>query len=151
MSSHAARDVPPSSADRATAWRPTASASGGADAGGRSATVLLVDDDARIRRTVGAGLGLEGFEVVPASGGRAALAAVEQIDPAVMLLDMAMPDLDGLEVLRRLRAAGRDVPVCVLSARDEVSDRVAGLEAGARGYAVQPFAPGGGGARLPAP
>ena len=96
-----------------------------ADAGEKPPVVLLVDDDARIRRTVGAGLALEGFEVVPASGGRAALAAVEQIDPAVMLLDMAMPDLDGLEVLRRLRAAGQDLPVCVLSARDEVGDRVA--------------------------
>jgi DNA-binding response OmpR family regulator len=102
--------------------------------------VLLVDDDARIRRTVGAGLRLEGFEVVPASGGRAALAAVERIDPAVMLLDMAMPDLDGLEVLRRLRAAGHELPVCVLSARDEIGDRVAGLEAGADDYVVKPFA-----------
>src|SRR5262245_22845291 len=57
-----------------------------------------------------------------------------------MLLDMAMPDLDGLEVLRRLRAAGHDVPVCVLSARDEIGDRVAGLEAGADDYVVKPFA-----------
>ena len=111
-----------------------------ADAGEKSAVVLLVDDDARIRRTVGAGLRLEGFEVVPAAGGRAALAAVEQTDPAVMLLDMAMPDLDGLEVLRRLRAAGHDLPVCVLSARDEIGDRVAGLEAGADDYVVKPFA-----------
>jgi DNA-binding response OmpR family regulator len=111
-----------------------------AEAGGKSAVVLLVDDDARIRRTVGAGLRLEGFEVVPASGGRAALAAVEQIDPAVMLLDMAMPDLDGLEVLRRLRAAGHDLPVCVLSARDETGDRVAGLQAGADDYIIKPFA-----------
>ena len=110
------------------------------EAGGKSPIVLLVDDDARIRRTVGAGLRLEGFEVVPASGGRAALAAVEQIDPAVMLLDMAMPDLDGLEVLRRLRSDGRDLPVCVLSARDEIGDRVAGLEAGADDYVVKPFA-----------
>ena len=111
-----------------------------ADPGGKSAVVLLVDDDARIRRTVGAGLRLEGFEVVPASGGRAALAAVEQIEPAVMLLDMAMPDLDGLEVLKRLRNAGHDLPVCVLSARDEIGDRVAGLEAGADDYVVKPFA-----------
>jgi DNA-binding response OmpR family regulator len=102
--------------------------------------VLLVDDDASIRKSVGTGLTLEGFEVVPASGGRAALAAVEHVDPAVMLLDMTMPDLDGLEVLRRLRAAGRDLPVCVLSARDEVGDRVAGLEAGADDYVVKPFA-----------
>jgi len=111
-----------------------------ADAAGKPPVVLLVDDDARILRAVGAGLTLEGFEVVPASGGRAALAAVEQVEPAVMLLDMSMPDLDGLEVLRRLRASGRDLPVCVLSARDEVGHRVAGLEAGADDYVVKPFA-----------
>ena len=57
-----------------------------------------------------------------------------------MLLDLTMPDLDGLEVLRRLRGAGDDVPVCVLSARDEVDDRVLGLEAGADDYVVKPFA-----------
>ena len=72
--------------------------------------VLLVDDDAAIRRAVGAGLELEGFRVVRASGGRAALAAIESVRPAVILLDLAMPDLDGLEVLRRLRAARRRRP-----------------------------------------
>jgi DNA-binding response OmpR family regulator len=102
--------------------------------------VLLVDDDAAIRRSVGAGLELEGFRVVRASGGRAALAAVDSIHPAVILLDLAMPDLDGLEVLRRLRSGGDDVPVCVLSARDEVDDRVRGLQAGADDYVVKPFA-----------
>jgi DNA-binding response OmpR family regulator len=102
--------------------------------------VLLVDDDAAIRRAVGAGLELEGFRVVRASGGRAALAAAETVAPAVILLDLAMPDLDGLEVLRRLRAGGDDVPVCVLSARDEVDDRVRGLQAGADDYVVKPFA-----------
>ena len=102
--------------------------------------VLLVDDDAAIRRSVAEGLELEGFEVVPASGGRAALAAIESIIPAVILLDLAMPDLDGLEVLQRLRDAGNDVPVCILSARDEVDDRVRGLEAGADDYVVKPFA-----------
>lgn len=103
-------------------------------------TVLLVDDDAAIRRTLASGLELEGFAVVPASGGRAALAACEQIHPAVVLLDLGMPDLDGLEVLRRLRAGGDDVPVCILSARDEVDDRVRGLQAGADDYVVKPFA-----------
>jgi DNA-binding response OmpR family regulator len=102
--------------------------------------VLLVDDDAAIRRAVGAGLELEGFRVVRASGGRAALAAAQTVAPAVILLDLAMPDLDGLEVLRRLRAGGDDVPVCVLSARDEVDDRVRGLQAGADDYVVKPFA-----------
>jgi DNA-binding response OmpR family regulator len=102
--------------------------------------VLLVDDDAAIRRAVGAGLELEGFRVVRASGGRAALAAIESVAPAVILLDLSMPDLDGLEVLRRLRAGGDDVPVCVLSARDDVDDRVRGLQAGADDYVVKPFA-----------
>jgi DNA-binding response OmpR family regulator len=110
------------------------------DDGAARPIVLLVDDDAGIRRSVGAGLELEGFRVVPASGGRAALAAVESISPAVILLDLAMPDLDGLEVLRILREGGDDVPVCVLSARDEVEDRVRGLQAGADDYVVKPFA-----------
>ena len=107
---------------------------------GSGPIVLLVDDDAAIRRSVGAGLELEGFRVVRASGGRAALAAVDSIHPAVILLDLAMPDLDGLEVLTVLRARGDDVPVCVLSARDEVEDRVRGLQAGADDYVVKPFA-----------
>ena len=102
--------------------------------------VLLVDDDPAIRRAVSAGLELEGFTVVAASGGRAALEAAARVAPAVILLDLSMPDLDGLEVLERLRASGDQVPVCVLSARDEVDDRVAGLQAGADDYVVKPFA-----------
>ena len=107
---------------------------------GQAPVVLLVDDDAAIRRSVAEGLELEGFTVVPASGGRAALAALEQLTPAVVLLDLAMPDLDGLAVLRELRGRGDDVPVCILSARDEVDDRVGGLQAGADDYVVKPFA-----------
>ena len=116
------------------------SPSSGDDEGADGPDVLLVDDDAAIRRAVGAGLELAGFRVVRASGGRAALAAVKTVAPAVILLDLAMPDLDGLEVLRRLRADGDDVPVCVLSARDDVEDRVRGLQAGADDYVVKPFA-----------
>ncbi len=102
--------------------------------------VLLVDDDAAVRRAVATGLELEGFAVVSASGGRAALEAVRRLSPAAILLDLGMPDLDGLEVLARLRAGGDQVPVCVLSARDEVDDRVRGLQAGADDYVVKPFA-----------
>lgn len=102
--------------------------------------VLLVDDDPAIRRSLAVGLELEGFSVVPASGGRAALEAVPAVRPDAMLLDITMPDLDGIAVLERLRADGEDVPVCVLSARDEVDDRVRGLEAGADDYVVKPFA-----------
>jgi DNA-binding response OmpR family regulator len=109
-------------------------------AGPDGPVVLLVDDDEGIRRAVAAGLELEGFTVVPASGGRAGLEAAQRIQPAIILLDLTMPDLDGLEVLRRLRAAGDQVPVCVLSARDEVDDRVLGLQAGADDYVVKPFA-----------
>ena len=102
--------------------------------------VLLVDDDAAIRRALTTGLELEGFAVVPASGGRAALEAAERVDPAVVLLDLTMPDLDGLEVVARLRARGDEVPICILSARDELDDRVRGLQAGADDYVVKPFA-----------
>jgi DNA-binding response OmpR family regulator len=102
--------------------------------------VLLVDDDPAIRRAVGAGLELEGFAVVAASGGRAALEAAARVHPAVILLDLNMPDLDGLAVLKRLREGGDQVPVCVLSARDEIDDRVRGLQAGADDYVVKPFA-----------
>jgi DNA-binding response OmpR family regulator len=111
-----------------------------ADPAAAGPVVLLVDDDPAIRRAVSAGLELEGFTVVAASGGRAALEAAARIAPAVVLLDLSMPDLDGLEVLERLRASGNQVPVCVLSARDEVDDRVAGLQAGADDYVVKPFA-----------
>jgi DNA-binding response OmpR family regulator len=101
--------------------------------------VLLVDDDAAIRRTVTTGLELEGFDVVCASGGRPALEALGTVRPAVMLLDLTMPDLDGLQVLRRMRSAGDDLPICVLSARDEVDDRILGLETGADDYVIKPF------------
>jgi DNA-binding response OmpR family regulator len=111
-----------------------------ADPASAGPVVLLVDDDPAIRRAVSAGLELEGFTVVAASGGRAALEAAARVAPAVVLLDLSMPDLDGLEVLERLRAGGDQVPVCVLSARDEVDDRVAGLQAGADDYVVKPFA-----------
>ena len=75
-----------------------------------------------------------------ASGGVEALHAVEERAPDVMVLDINMPDLDGVSVTRTLRANGHEVPICILSANDEVADRVAGLEAGADDYLVKPFA-----------
>ena len=75
-----------------------------------------------------------------AAGGKDALESVARQPPAVIVLDVTMPDLDGVSVVRRLRAGGIDVPVCILSARDEVDDRVAGLQAGADDYLVKPFA-----------
>ncbi len=107
---------------------------------GHDLRVLVVDDEASIRESLERALRLEGFAVETAAGGRAALEAVARQPPAVIVLDVSMPDLDGVAVLRRLRAGGIDVPVCVLSARDAVEDRVAGLQAGADDYLVKPFA-----------
>jgi len=102
--------------------------------------VLVVDDEASVRHALERALRLEGFAVSTAAGGQEALAAVAQRPPSVIVLDVTMPDLDGVSVVRRLRAAGLDVPVCILSARDEIDDRVAGLQAGADDYLVKPFA-----------
>ncbi len=102
--------------------------------------VLVVDDEATLRQALERALRLEGFAVTTAAGGREALAEVARTPPAVIVLDVTMPDLDGVSVVRRLRADGIDVPVCILSARDDVEDRVAGLQAGADDYLVKPFA-----------
>jgi DNA-binding response OmpR family regulator len=101
--------------------------------------VLVVDDDEDIRKALERALRLEGFAVRVADGGRRALELVEQERPGVMVLDVVMPDLSGISVVSRLRARGDEVPICILSARDEVADRVAGLEAGADDYVVKPF------------
>ncbi len=103
-------------------------------------TVLIVDDDHSIRDSLDRALRLEGFEVIAVATGEDALDVVEQEAPQVVVLDIGLPGIDGVEVLSRLRAGGNDVPVCVLSARDEVGDRVLGLEAGADDYLVKPFA-----------
>ena len=101
--------------------------------------VLVVDDDEEIRKALERALRLEGFAVRVADGGQAALELVEQERPGVMVLDVVMPDLSGISVVSRMRARGDDTPICILSARDEVEDRVAGLEAGADDYVVKPF------------
>jgi DNA-binding response OmpR family regulator len=106
----------------------------------RTPRVLVVDDDAAIRAALERALALEGFRVATVPGGAAALARMAA-DPAdLVVLDMAMPDVDGATVARRLRGDGIEVPILVLSARDEVDDRVAGLQAGADDYLVKPFA-----------
>jgi DNA-binding response OmpR family regulator len=101
--------------------------------------VLVVDDDEDIRTALERALRLEGFAVRVAEGGRRALELVAQDRPGVMVLDVVMPDLSGISVVARMRARGDDTPICILSARDEVEDRVAGLEAGADDYVVKPF------------
>jgi DNA-binding response OmpR family regulator len=101
--------------------------------------VLVVDDDRGIREALRRGLALEGFVVRDAPDGAAALEEIAARPPAIVLLDVAMPGLSGVEVVRRLREDGMTLPVCMLSARDEVDDRVAGLAAGADDYVVKPF------------
>jgi two-component system, OmpR family, response regulator MprA len=102
--------------------------------------VLVVDDDPPLRRMLARTLAAEGYEVTVAADGGAALVAAERSAPDVIVLDVAMPDLDGLAVCRRLRSKGLPTPILMLTARDAVPDRVAGLEAGADDYLVKPFA-----------
>ncbi|MEU9883339.1 response regulator transcription factor [Streptomyces phaeochromogenes] len=106
---------------------------------GRTPEVLVVDDDPGVRQALELGLGLEGFTVRLAEDGEMALEQVAVRLPSVIVLDVTMPGLSGVEVVRLLRAVGRTLPVCMLSARDEVDDRVAGLAAGADDYVVKPF------------
>jgi DNA-binding response OmpR family regulator len=103
--------------------------------------VLVVDDEPAIREALERALRLAGFAVSAVASGKAALAAIAAAPPAAVVLDVVLGDLDGREVTRRLRAGGEEVPICILSARDEVADRVAGLRAGADDYLVKPFAP----------
>jgi two-component system, OmpR family, response regulator MprA len=102
--------------------------------------VLVVDDDPPLRRMLERTLTAEGFEVTVAPDGGAALLAAERSAPDVIVLDVAMPVLDGLAVCRRLRGKGLSTPILMLTARDAVPDRVAGLEAGADDYLIKPFA-----------
>ncbi|MFN8174991.1 MAG: response regulator transcription factor [Solirubrobacteraceae bacterium] len=99
-----------------------------------------MDDEASVRQSLERALRLEGFDVATAAGGREALEAIGRRPPSVVVLDVTMPGMDGVSVVRRIRADGLDVPVCILSARDEIDDRVAGLQAGADDYLVKPFA-----------
>ncbi len=103
------------------------------------AAVLLVDDDAPIRRMLERSLSAEGYDVCAVADGGLALAQVERSLPDVIVLDIAMPGMDGLAVTRRLRAKGLPVPILLLTARDALSERVAGLDAGADDYLVKPF------------
>jgi DNA-binding response OmpR family regulator len=101
--------------------------------------VLVVDDDRGVREALRRGLALKNFSVREAADGPTACAEIARRPPSVVVLDIAMPGMSGIEVMRRLRAEGWTLPVCILSARDEVDDRVAGLAAGADDYVVKPF------------
>jgi two-component system, OmpR family, response regulator MprA len=102
--------------------------------------LLVVDDDRAVRESLRRALALEGYDVELAENGADALARVAAAPPDAIVLDVLMPDVDGLAVCRRLRDAGNRVPVLMLTARESVGDRVAGLDSGADDYVVKPFA-----------
>ena len=102
--------------------------------------ILVVDDEPAVREALGRILHLEGFDVEMACDGREAVRSQATAPADAVLLDVLMPQLDGLEVCRRMRDTGDRTPVLMLTARDEVGDRVAGLEAGADDYLPKPFA-----------
>jgi len=104
--------------------------------------ILVVDDERAVRESLQRALELEGYEIELAADGREALARLENGEPQpdAVILDVLMPVIDGLEVCRRLRRSGNRVPVLMLTARDEIENRVAGLDAGADDYVPKPFA-----------
>jgi two-component system response regulator MprA len=103
-------------------------------------TILVVDDDAKLRDSVDRALRANGYDVALADDGVDALAKLEASAFDAIVLDILMPGVDGLSVCRSLRESGSNVPILMLTARDAVSDRVAGLEAGADDYLIKPFA-----------
>jgi two-component system, OmpR family, response regulator MprA len=102
--------------------------------------VLVVDDDPAVRTSLRRSLEFNGYAVALAGDGAEALASIGQSSPDALVIDVMMPRLDGLETTRALRAAGNDLPILVLTARDSVGDRVEGLDAGADDYLTKPFA-----------
>jgi two-component system, OmpR family, response regulator MprA len=104
------------------------------------ARILVVDDEPAVQNALSRALALERYEVAQATDGREALERLDGAPYDVVILDISMPHVDGLEVCRRLRETGNRTPVLMLTAREEVDDRVAGLDAGADDYLVKPFA-----------
>lgn len=105
--------------------------------------ILVVDDDAHIREVVSFALQKAGYAVITAADGRAALELFQREKPALMILDILMPELDGTEVCRQVRAhpQGRDTPIVFLSSKDDEIDRIVGLELGGDDYVAKPFSP----------
>ncbi len=106
---------------------------------GTKRRVLVVDDEENVTHLVSSALRFDGFETMTAESGTAALTKIVEYDPDLVVLDVMMPGRDGLGVLQDLRAAGSQVPVIFLTARDTAGDRVSGLRAGADDYVVKPF------------
>jgi two-component system response regulator MprA len=115
-------------------------ASSGSGPERREGRVLVAEDDRSVRDSIVRALTFEGYDVSTAADGAEALVAVLDTQPDVIVLDILMPNVDGLSACRRLRERGDRTPVLMLTARHEVSDRVAGLDAGADDYLVKPFA-----------
>ncbi|CAA9559180.1 Two-component transcriptional response regulator, LuxR family [uncultured Synechococcales cyanobacterium] len=103
------------------------------------AHILLVEDEAKLARMIELELGYEGYQVSVVHDGLAGLTTARDSHPDLIILDWLLPGLSGLEVCRRLRSTGDQVPVILLTAKDEITDRVAGLDAGADDYVVKPF------------
>jgi two-component system response regulator MprA len=101
---------------------------------------MVIDDDAKITSMLKRSLAFEGYAVTTAANGQEGLKLLLQEEPNVIILDVMMPQLDGWEVCRRIRESGSAVPILMLTAKDEVSDRVKGLDLGADDYLVKPFA-----------
>ena len=104
-----------------------------------TSSVLIADDDTAICEALERSLRFEGFKVRSAFNGEIAIEEIEKELPDILILDINMPEVDGIQVTKYLRSLDIDIPICILSARDEVSDRVSGLEAGADDYVVKPF------------
>ena len=102
--------------------------------------ILLVDDDRRLAASVRRALAYEGYRVSLAEDGPSALRSARESQPDLVILDVMMPGLDGIEVCRRLRAGSESLPIMMLTARDSIGDRVVGLDAGADDYLIKPFA-----------
>ena len=108
-------------------------------ADGSPVHVLVVDDEPNIAELLGMAMRYEGWQTTLAHTGSKAVAAAKEVKPDVVVLDMMLPDIDGMQVLKRLREHAPDVPVLFLTARDAVEDRVAGLTAGGDDYVTKPF------------
>ncbi len=104
-----------------------------------TAHILLVEDEVKLAKFVELELGFEGYQVSVANDGLSGLTMARESQPDLILLDWMLPGMTGLEICRRLRSTGDKVPIILLTAKDEVSDRVAGLDAGADDYVVKPF------------
>ncbi|MCU1547015.1 MAG: DNA-binding response regulator [Homoserinimonas sp.] len=106
---------------------------------GSPVRVAVVDDEASLTDLLSMALRYEGWEVRSASDGQGALTLIREFRPDVVVLDVMLPDIDGLQVLKRVRAAGQDVPILFLTAKDALDDRIAGLTAGGDDYVTKPF------------